>query len=284
MEQAVLVDVADGILTITLNRPDKLNALDIVMRDQIYDALDRADADDDVRVVILTGTGRAFCAGADISANADADSPFREGDGDPALMDESGRSLALRIFAMKKPVIAAINGFAIGWGLSFILPCDIRICASNARLSMRFIRMGVLPEEGSGWFLPRIVGISQALRWCLTGEFFEAPAALAAGLVSELHEPDDLLPAARAIARQIADNAPPVSAAITRQLLWKMLGAGHPRDAMALDKDNIAFIAQQPDAAEAFRSFAAKETPRWTGRVSTDLPAHFPWESPGRAG
>src|SRR6478609_1331815 len=245
--ETLLYEVSDHVLTITLNRPDRLNAFTGTMMNELIAAFDAADADDDVRAIIVTGAGRAFCAGADLSQGAKtfdfaarADRPDKQGapqrpDGGIAYSHESvrdgGGRLSLRIFECMKPVIAAINGPAVGVGATMLLPMDIRIASEDARFGFVFARRGITPEACSSWFLPRVVGISQALEWTCTGRIFSAQEALAGRLVKQLYKPDELLPAARALAREIADNTAPVSLAITRQMMWRMLGADHPMEA-----------------------------------------------------
>src|SRR5215216_2565704 len=227
--EEILYTVADGVLTITLNRPERLNAFTPRMADELIEAFDRADADDDVRAIVVTGAGRGFCAGADLSGGGDTFDwrDRQEGDGVPR---DGGGEVSLRIFDCLKPVIAAINGPAVGVGVTMTLPMDVRMAASGAKLGFVFSRRGIVPEACSSWFLPRIVGISQAIEWVATGRVFSAEEAAAGGLVHSVHPPDELLPAARALASEIADNTAPVSVALARRMMWRMLGAGHPMD------------------------------------------------------
>ena len=290
--EQIRYDVEDGIATITLNRPDKLNAYTIVMQNELLDAFDRIDADDDVRVVIVTGAGRGFCAGADLSAGADtfnyearADRADKQGavndDGSVNWSDQrvrdGGGFVSLRIFECLKPVISAVNGPAVGVGVTMQLPMDIRLASTQARFGFVFSRRGVVPEAASSWFLPRVVGISQALEWCFSGRVFDAQEALAGGLVRSLHEPDELLPAARAIAREIADNTAAVSVALTRQMLWKMMGADHPMEAHKIDSRGIFARGRMNDAKEGVVSFLEKRKPSFPDKPSQDMPAYFPW-------
>ena len=289
----IAYEVADGVATITLDRPDKLNAFTLEMMSELVDAFDRADADDDVRAIIVTGAGRGFCAGADLSAGArtfdfaaledGADSqgtpvtPDGEIDwSDEAVRDGGGR-LSLRIFECLKPVIAAVNGPAVGIGVTMLLPMDIRLASENAVFGFVFPRRGITPEACSSWFLPRVVGISQALEWTCTGRIFPAQEALAGGLVKQLCKPDELLPAARALAREIADNTAPVSVALTRQMMWRMLGADHPMEAHRIDSRSIYARGRAADAREGVTSFLDKRPARFTDTVSHDMPAFFPW-------
>jgi enoyl-CoA hydratase/carnithine racemase len=288
-------DVADKIATITLNRPDKLNAFTGVMMAELIEAFGKADADDNVRVVIVTGAGRGFCAGADLSAGAKtfdyearSDRPEKAGvpinDGEvewshEGVRDGGGR-VTLRIFESLKPVIAAVNGPAVGIGVTMQLPMDIRIASENARFGFVFARRGIVPEACSSWFLPRLVGISKAIEWCATGRVFDAQEALAAGLVSKVVKHEDLLPTAHALAREIADNTAPVSVALTRQMLWKMLGADHPMEAHKVDSRGIFARGRQADAKEGVVSFLEKRPANYPDKVSKDMPSYFPWWSP----
>jgi enoyl-CoA hydratase/carnithine racemase len=278
--ETVLYEVADNILTLTLNRPEKLNAFTGVMARELIDAFDRADADDAVRAIIVTGAGRGFCAGADLSAGAATFDHVAQGGGgdagDPRIRD-SGGTVTLRIFRCLKPVIAAVNGPAVGIGATMQLAMDIRLASEAARFGFVFARRGIVPEAASSWFLPRIVGLPQALEWCLTGRVFPAAEALAGGLVRSVHAPDDLLPAARAIAREIADTTAPVSVALTRQMLWRMAGARDPMEAHRVDSRAIFERGRSADAAEGVTSFLEKRVARYPEKVSADLPGFFPW-------
>ena len=247
----IVYDVADHIATITLNRPEQLNAFTGTMMNEMIDAFDRIDADDDVRAVIVTGAGRGFCAGADLSSGGET---FSRGGSDvvaDSACRDGGGLVSLRIFACKKPVIGAINGPAVGVGVTMTLPMDIRMASESARFGLVFARRGIVPEACSSYFLPRIVGISQAAEWCYTGRVFPAEEALDGGLVRSLHVPDELIPAARALAAEIADNASPVSVALTCQMLWRMLGADHPMEAHRVDSRASSSVAAAPTAARA---------------------------------
>ena len=270
-------ELAERIATITLHRPDKLNAFTHVMRDELVEAFSRADADDEVRVVIVTGAGRAFCAGADLAAGASTfDYAKKEGLTANTHRDGGGR-VTLRVFEMTKPVICAVNGPAVGIGATMQLPMDIRIASSDARFGFVFTRRGIVPEACSSWFLPRLVGIGQALEWTLSGRVFGAEEALAGGLVSKIVSPEALLPAAREIAREIAENTAPVSVALTRQMMWRMLGADHPMEAHKVDSRGIFHMGRSADVAEGIASFKEKRQPRFGMRVSRDMPAFYPW-------
>jgi enoyl-CoA hydratase/carnithine racemase len=273
--EQIRYEVDAGVCTVTLYRPAKLNAVTTVMIGELVQALDRADADDAVRVVIVTGSGRAFCAGADLSSGArtfDRAARGREGE-----HRDGGGLVSLRIYDMRKPVIAAINGPAVGFGITMTLPMDVRIAAADARIGFVFARRGVVPEACSTWFLPRLVGISQAAEWIYTGRVFSAEEALAAGLVSRVVPSDRLLPTARELALEIAGNTGAISVALSRQLLWRMLGADHPMEAHRLDSRCMDWIGRSADAREGVTSFLEKRPPRFTLRPSADMPPFYPW-------
>jgi enoyl-CoA hydratase/carnithine racemase len=273
----ILYEVTDHVATITLHRPEQLNAFTTTMMREMIDAFDRIDADDDVGAVIVTGAGRGFCAGADLSAGG-ATFDHRRGDAeDPdRVLRDGGGMVSLRIFECLKPVIAAINGPAVGVGITMTLPMDIRIASLTARIGFVFARRGIVPEACSSWFLPRVVGISQALEWCYSGRVFHADEALAGGLVRSIHQPDDLLPAARAIAAEIVDHTAPVSVALTRRMLWGMLTKDHPMEAHRVDSRAIQQRGRSADANEGVESFLAKRPAVFTDRVSDGLPDAFP--------
>lgn len=293
MPSTIRYDVADAIATITLDRPDKLNAFNREMMREMIEAFDAADKDDAVRAVIVTGEGRAFCAGADLSGGAgtfDYEARYnlmgnqREGNtgkggidlSDDAVRDGGGR-LTLRIYESLKPVIAAVNGPAVGIGATMLLPMDVRLASDTARFGFVFSRRGVVMEACSSWFLPRIVGPSQALEWAMTGRVFSASEALEGRLVKRVLPPDDLLPAARELAREIADNTAGVSVALMRQMIWRMLGADHPMEAHKIDSKLMFERGRSTDAKEGITSFLEKRPARYPGRVSADMPQTFPW-------
>ena len=273
----ILYNLEEAILTITLNRPESLNAFNRTMMSEIIDALDRADADDRVRAVIFTGAGRGFCAGADLSAGGKTFNAEARDDRESGVQRDGGGRLTLRIFECRKPIIAAINGPAVGIGATMTLPMDIRLCSSSAKIGFVFARRGVVPEACSSYFLPRLVGISQALEWCYGGRVFPAEEALAGGLVRSTHEPKDLLPAANAIAREIAHNTSAVSTALIRQMMWKMLGADHPMEAHKIDSLGMYHTGKSADAREGIESFLEKRPAKFPLQVSEDMPAFFPW-------
>lgn len=272
--------VEDRILTITLNRPDKLNAFTVTMMHELIDAFDRSDADDDVRAVVVTGAGRGFCAGADLSAGGSTFDGRVHGGGEtetPPVRRDGGGQVSLRIFKSLKPVIAAVNGPAVGVGVTMQLPMDVRLASTEARFGFVFSRRGVVPEACSSWFLPRVVGISKASEWVMTGRVFPAQEAYDARLVSGLYPPDELLPAAYAMAREVADNTSAVSVALARQMLWRMLGEDHPMAAHRVDSRGIAYMGQSADAYEGVQSFLEKRPPAFTMKPSQDLPEFYPW-------
>ena len=273
----LLYDVADAVATITLNRPDRLNAVNTALIQELVAAFDRADADDGVRAVIVTGAGRAFCAGADLGGGGTTFGP-REGRSEkPDEHRDGGGLVTLRIFEMTKPVIAAINGPAVGFGITLTLAMDVRLASSAAKMGFVFARRGVVPEACSTWFLPRLVGIAQAAEWAYTGRVFSADEALAGGLVSRVLPPEALLPAARELAHEIAGNTSAVSVALIRQMLWRMLGADHPREAHRIDSLGMWHTGRSADAHEGVTSFLEKRPPRFAGRPSKDMPPFYPW-------
>ena len=267
-------EVSDAILTITLNRPEKLNAVSPKMAAELKDAIDRADEDDDVRVVIVTGEGRAFCAGADLGRG---DGTFNYKETSLETHRDWGGVITLRMYDAKKPLIAAINGPAVGFGITMTLPMDIRLASENARMGFVFTRRGIVLEACSSWFLPRIVGISKAAEWGLTGRIFEAREALAHGLVSEVLPSDALIPRAREVASEIAQNTSAISVALSRQLLWKMLGADHPMEAHKIDSKCIFWTGKQADVAEGICSFLEKRPPKFTMKPGSEMPEFYPW-------
>ncbi len=294
--EQILYDVRDNLLTITLNRPEKLNAFTGTMMTEMMDAFDRADRDDDIRAIIVTGAGRAFCAGADLSSGPDTFDPARvdrpgkksavRADGSIDWSNEETRDgggrLTLRIFECLKPVIAAVNGPAVGVGVTMQLAMDVRLASENARFGFVFSRRGIVPEACSTWFLPRVVGISQALEWAFSGRVFSAQEALAGRLVSRIYPAGELLGAARALGREIADNTSQVSVALIRQMMWKMLGADHPMEAHKVDSKGIFVRGASPDVKEGVRSFLEKRPAKFPDRVTKDMPSYFPWWSPRR--
>lgn len=273
--EQILYEVENRVLTVTLHRPDKLNAYTPTMQEELKDAFHRADDDDAVRAIVVTGAGRGFCAGADLSGGGETfDSAQRD---TLETHRDGGGTLTLDIFKLKKPVIAAINGPAVGVGITMTLPMDIRIASTAAKMGFVFARRGIVPEACSSYFLPRIVGISQAAEWVYTGRVFTAAEAHAGGLVSRVVEPNELLDVARGIAEEIATNTSAMSVALSRQMLWRMLGAQHPMEAHRVDSKGIFWMGQGPDAAEGVLSFLEKRPPDFALKPSTDMPPYYPW-------
>lgn len=290
--QTILYDLEDGILTVTLNRPEKLNAYNAVMMTELLEAFDRADNDDAVRAIVVTGAGRGFCAGVDLSAGAAAldfdkradkaalGSPMRE-DGTidyshGAVRDNGGR-FTLRVFDCLKPVIGAINGPAVGVGFTMTLPMDVRLASETARFGAPFARRGIVPEAGSTWFLPRLVGVSRAIEWCMTGRLFGAEEALAHGLVRSVVPPDELLPAARALAHEMTDGCAPVSIALTRQLLWRGLTVSEPMDAHRIESRSVYVRGRSADAREGVAAYLEKRAASFPDSISDGMPEFYPW-------
>lgn len=278
--EQITSELSEHVLTITLNRPDRLNAFTATMGKELIAAFDEADADDEVRAVIVTGAGRGFCAGADLERGGETFVKLEHQDTDSIPRDGGGR-LTLRIFESTKPVIAAINGPAVGIGATMTLPMDVRLAADSARIGFVFVRRGIVPEACSSWFLPRVVGISRAMEWVATGRVFDAQEALDGGLVRSVHPQAELLDAARTLAREIADNAAPVSVALARRMLWTMLGAEHPMLAHRADSRGMYYRGRSADAAEGITAFLEKRTARFPDRVSDGLPDILPgWTTP----
>ena len=280
--QEILYSVDGPVATITLNRPDKMNAFTNRMLKEMIAAFDATDADDAVRAVIVTGAGRAFCAGADLSGGGET---FAKGGSDVAaksgVVRDGGGLVALRIFESKKPVIGAINGAAVGVGVTMTLPMDIRLASDGAKFGFVFAKRGIVPEAASSWFLPRLVGISQAAEWCYTGRIIGADEALRGRLVRSVHPAEELMETARSIALEIADGTAPVSVALTRQMLWRMLGADHPMEAHRVDSRAINSRGASADASEGVLSFLEKRPAQFPVKVSEGLPDVFPgWQDP----
>jgi enoyl-CoA hydratase/carnithine racemase len=273
--QEIRYDVADQVLTITLDRPERLNAWTPTMAAELIAAFDAADSDDDVRAIVVTGAGRGFCAGADLAAGGST-FDWRERQAADETPRDNGGQFTLRVFESVKPVIAAINGPAVGVGITMTLPMDIRLAAEDARMGFVFARRGIVPEACSSWFLPRIVGISQAMEWTASGRVFSAQEALAGGLVRSLHPAGELLEAARALGAEIAEHTAPVSVALTRRMLWNMLGADHPMAAHRADSRAMFLRGQSADANEGVSAFLEKRPARFPDRVSDGLPDVFP--------
>jgi enoyl-CoA hydratase/carnithine racemase len=274
----IAYDLEDGVLTLTLDRPEQLNAFTDVMKRELIDAFDRADADDAVRAIIVTGRGRGFCAGADLSGGANTFNVGSRGrTTDIGEYRDGGGQLTLRIFQCKKPVIAAVNGPAVGVGATMQLAMDIRLASEQARFGFVFSKRGIVMEACSSWFLPRIVGIQQATEWVYSGRVFNAQEALAGGLVRSVHPPGELLSAARELAREFATNTSAVSVALSRQMLWRGLVADHPMQAHMADSRGILIMGASADVKEGVASFLEKRAPNFQMSVSKELPDLFPW-------
>ena len=272
--ETILYDVEDSILTITLNRPDRLNAFNNVMRDEVITALDMADADDDVKAIIFTGSGRAFCAGADLGSGGDTFNYRPKSRGIPR---DGGGLLTLRIFECLKPVISACNGPAVGIGATMQCAMDIRLASENAKYGFVFSKRGIVPEAASSWFLPRVVGISTALEWTFSGRVFKADEALERGFVRTVYPAEELIPAARALAEEFSNETSAISVAMARHMMWKMLGADHPMEAHQIDSRGVYFTGKSADAWEGVNSFLEKRPASYPGQVSSDMPEFFPW-------
>jgi enoyl-CoA hydratase/carnithine racemase len=284
---AINYEIKDYVLTITLNRPDNMNAVNLAMGTELISAFKAADEDDDVRVIVVTGAGRAFCAGADLSSG---DKTFDYDNRDDVktgnktaskkekkVVRDGGGQMTMQIFESKKPVIGAINGAAVGLGATLLLPMDVRIASEKAKFGFVFARRGIVPDGASSWFLPRIVGISQALEWCMKGHIFKAEEALAGGLIKAIYPEEQLLDEAYKIAREIADNCAPVSIVLTRQMLWRMLGADHPMEAHKIESQAVYHRGQQKDAIEGVMSFLEKRPAEFVNKPSEDMPDFYPW-------
>lgn len=283
----IRVEIDSGIMTITLDRPEAMNAFTVQMLRELVTAFDVADADDEVRVVIVTGAGRAFCAGADLGSGAKSFDYDSLGSNDVPVSDltkrtngelrDGGGLLTLRIFRCTKPVIAAINGAAVGVGATMTLPMDIRLASESAKFGFVFAARGIVPEACSSWFLPRLVGISRAAEWCYTARVFGASEALDGGLVRSVHPPDELLDVARSLAAEIVTNSAPVSVALSRMMLWRMLGASHPMEAHRIDSRAVNYTGRHRDATEGITAFFEKRPAVWSMKPSVDLPPFVPW-------
>ena len=278
----IIYEVSNNIATVTMHRPDKMNAFTGVMMNELLQVFDEIDADDNVRAVIVTGCGRAFCAGADLSHGADTFSDGKmSGQTPTSVRRDGGGMVTLRMFRCNKPIIGAINGAAVGIGATMTLPMDIRIAADTAKMGFVFTRRGIVPEACSSWFLPRLVGIAQAQEWVLTGRVFLADEALRGGLVRSIHPQAELLQVARDLAQEIVDNTAPVSVALARQMMWRMLGASHPMEAHRVDSRGIQERGRSADTREGVMSFLQKRPAVFTDMVSTDIPDIFVgWEEP----
>ena len=272
--EAIIYEVEDNILTITLNRPERLNAFNGQMSSEVHNALDRADADDNVKAIIFTGAGRGFCAGADLSSGSETFDYESDGRG---IHPDGGGVLTLRLFECLKPVISACNGPAVGVGATMQCAMDIRMASDKARYGFVFSKRGIVPEACSSWFLPRCVGINTALEWAYSGRIFDAQEALEKRFVRSIHKENDLMPAARDLAHEFAEQTSSVSVTMIRHMMWKMLGADHPMEAHKIDSRGVYFTGKSEDAHEGVQSFLEKRPAEFSGKVSTDMPEFFPW-------
>ena len=273
--ETLRTELEDRIMTVTLSRPDRLNALSPGMVRELLEVIDEVDRNDEVRAVIVTGDGRAFCAGADLGGGGG--SFDRRGRSDPQAHRDEGGILTLRLFDSVKPWIAAFNGPAVGVGVTMTLAMDVRIASERAKFGLVFTRRGIVPEACSSWFLPRVVGIGRAMEWVATGRIFGADEALEGGLVTRVLPPEDLLPSARSLAGEIAAHTSSISVALSRQMLWKMLGADHPMEAHRIDSAGVDAMGRSPDGYEGVKSFLEKRLPRFEMKVSRDMPDFYPW-------
>ena len=281
--ETLLTDLNDGVMTVTLNRPDKLNAFNMVMSRELIDFFHGVNGMDEVRAVVITGAGRAFCAGADISGGSGAFQVWN--DGSKPVKRDLKESITLAIFNCLKPIVAAINGAAVGVGITMCLPMDIRMMSSTARIGFVFNKRGMAMEAGSSWFLPRLVGMQKAQEWVMAAELFGAEEALKGGLVRSVHAPEELLPAAQALAKKFADKgSSAVAAAVNRRLMWSMLGAQDPLDAVTLDVACVGYLAAGADAQEGIKSFFEKRPPAFPLKPSKDMPPFGPWADQAAAG
>ena len=272
--EAIIYEVEDNILTITLNRPERLNAFNGQMSSEVHNALDRADADDNVKAIIFTGAGRGFCAGADLSSGSETFDYESDGRG---IHPDGGGVLTLRLFECLKPVISACNGPAVGVGATMQCAMDIRMASDKARYGFVFSKRGIVPEACSSWFLPRCVGINTALEWAYSGRIFDAREALEKRFVRSVHKENDLMPAARDLAHEFAEQTSSISITMIRHMMWKMLGADHPMEAHKIDSRGVYFTGKSEDAHEGVQSFLEKRPAEFSGKVSTDMPEFFPW-------
>lgn len=288
--QTIAYAVDDGILTITLDRPDNLNAFTVEMADELVDAFHAAGRDDDARAIVVTGAGRGFCAGMDLAVDGNSFGldeeltptveDMHERLDDPAIaagVRDTGGKVALAIYDCPKPVIAAINGPAVGIGATMTLPMDFRLASTNARIGFVFAKIGIVPEACSSWFLPRLVGIQRALEWTYTGDILSAQEAYDGDLVKGVYEPDRLLDEAYALAHRVSDNRSAVGTAVTRQMMYRNSAQPHPLEAHRIDSLGV-FYASRGDGLEGVRAFREKRDPQFTSRVSRDMPPFYPWQ------
>jgi enoyl-CoA hydratase/carnithine racemase len=272
-------EIAKGVATVTLDRPDKMNALTQNMRKELVGIFGAADQDDSVRVVVVTGAGRAFCAGADLSSGGSAfDRTVQDGRKvSIAEHRDGGGQIALAVFRCRKPVIAAINGHAVGVGITMTLPMDIRIVSEDAKIGFPFTRRGVVPEACSSWFLPRIVGISKAAEWVYTGRVFRAPEEAGSGLFNYVLPQAQVLEKAMSIAAEIVENTSAVSVALGKALLWHGQAEPDPQSVHLIDSRCFFWMGTQRDSFEGVESFLQKRPPKFSMKLSSDMPDFYPW-------
>tara|TARA_B110000467_G_scaffold56119_1_gene51427 strand:+ start:45 stop:893 length:849 start_codon:yes stop_codon:yes gene_type:complete len=275
----ILLEQRDNIAVLSLNRPNKLNAFTFSMMEEMIDALDALDADDNVHALIITGKGRAFCAGADLSSGQETFNPSFD---DFAVQEsdfrrDSGGILTLRMYKFLKPIVIACNGPAVGIGASMQLAADVRLASDQARFGFVFNNRGIVPDACSSWFLPKIVGISSALELTYSGRIIDASEALKLNLVSSIHDSENLLDNALDFAKNMVKNSAPVSIAVTRQMLWRSLEGSGPYDAHIVESKAIDSRGASEDAKEGVSSFLEKRTAEFKNKVSLDMPSFFPW-------
>ncbi len=277
--KTIRYEIVEQIATITLHRPAQMNAFTLEMGEELIQAFSLADNDDAVRVVVVTGVGKTFCAGMDLTVDGNKFGLDDHADveNNPELIRDAGGKLALAIYQCRKPIIAAINGAAVGIGITMTLPMDIRLVTPEAKLGFVFAQRGIVPEACSSWFLPRLVGVQQALEWFYTAEIFSGEEALAGGLVRSVHRQEELLSEAYAIARKIADKTSSISIALTRQMVLHMQGADHPMEAHKVDSRAMFYTSISADGKEGVDSFTEKRPANFQNKVSTDMPAFYPW-------
>ena len=276
-KETLKTEKIDKSLLITFTRPDEMNTFSGKMMVEIMETLDEAESDDSVRSVIFTGSGRAYCAGADLSQGEKTFDWSKRDSKVNGVAIDTGGMLTLKLYDFKKPIIAAINGSAVGVGVTMTLPMDVRIASDNAKFGFVFAKRGIVPEACSSWFLPRIVGVSQSLEWMMSGEVFSAEEALKGKLIREVTSQENLVPRALEIAQKFSDKTSAVSVSLTRQMVWKMLGEKHPMSAHKIDSRGVYYLGRSNDVAEGISSFLEKRDPEFSDTVSKNMPEYYPW-------